>query len=564
MCPVQSRVSTFAVVHALALLVSSFALQPAQSQPGTVLSHQKLSATAGNFGSGLDLLDEMGGAAEGLGDLDGASAAVGAVAIGVTGDDDGGTDRGALYVVFLNSSGQVLSKQKISDTAGGFTATLDDFDEFGGSLCRLEGLDGVGGSVATLAVGTSLDDDGGSDVGAVYLLFLSSSGTVTSYAKISKTSGGLSAGLSDGEEFGTSVAWLGDLDGAGPSVAALAVGAIGNSDGGISRGAVYILFLASDGSVLSHSKISDTAGGFSATLDDVDEFGGAVEWLGDLDGAGPSVATLAVGATGDDDGGSGRGAVYILFLDSNGSVLSYQKISSTAGNFTGTLDNLDRFGDALTNLGDLDGTGGGKVALAVGVTGDDDGGSQRGAVWVLFLDTSGNVVSHQKISDTAGNFTGTLDSGDELGGSVATLGDLDGGGASTIAMLVGATGDDDGGLQAGAAWIMFLEGGLVTDVAEIPRRPRHVLESVKPNPFNPRATIPFRLGATGIVAIHLFDAQGRRVRTLELGRRSEGNHEVALDGLDDAGRPLPSGSYFYQMSVDGEVVVPTRKAILIK
>ena len=40
----------------------------------------------------------------------------------------------------------------------------------------------------------------------------------------------------------------------------------------------------------------------------------------------------------------------------------------------------------------------------------------------------GTVLSHQKISDTAGNFTGVLDNGDSFAWSVANLGDLDGDG----------------------------------------------------------------------------------------------------------------------------------------
>ena len=55
-------------------------------------------------------------------------------------------------------------------------------------------------------------------------------------------------------------------------------------------------------------------------------------------------------------------------------------------------------------------------------TSDDDGGTNRGAVWVLFLhvDTTGpdpevTVKWHQKISDTEGEFPGTLDDQDEFG-----------------------------------------------------------------------------------------------------------------------------------------------------
>jgi len=90
-----------------------------------------------------------------------------------------------------------------------------------------------------------------------------------------------------------------------------------------------------------------------------------------------------------------------------------------------------------------------------------------GAVWaclsiVLALTTTagatpGTVLSHQKISDTEGGFTGTLDHADGFGSSVASLGDLDGDG--TVDVAVGAIGDDDGGGSHGAVWVLFLGGG---------------------------------------------------------------------------------------------------------
>ncbi|MCH8315735.1 MAG: FG-GAP repeat protein, partial [Planctomycetes bacterium] len=124
-----------------------------------------------------------------------------------------------------------------------------------------------------------------------------------------------------------------------------------------------------------------------------------------------------------------------------GWVLSHQKISDTEGGFTGALDDGDFFGSPVASLGDLDGDGVGD--LAVGAFADDDGGLDRGAVWVLFMNTDGTVKSHQKISATQGGFTGTLDDGDKFGHSAASLGDLDGDGVGDLA--VGATSDGDGG-----------------------------------------------------------------------------------------------------------------------
>jgi hypothetical protein len=62
---------------------------------------------------------------------------------------------------------------------------------------------------------------------------------------------------------------------------------------------------------------------------------------------------IAVGAKNDNDGGSDKGAVWILFMHRNGTVKAEQKISSTAGNLLTALDKY--FGSAVAGLGDLDG-----------------------------------------------------------------------------------------------------------------------------------------------------------------------------------------------------------------
>ena len=48
---------------------------------------------------------------------------------------------------------------------------------------------------------------------------------------------------------------------------------------------------------------------------------------------------------------------------------------------------------------------------------------------------NGEVLSHQKISDTEGGFTGMLDDNDRYGVSVASLSDLDGDGVVDVADL---------------------------------------------------------------------------------------------------------------------------------
>jgi hypothetical protein len=234
------------------------------------------------------------------------------------------------------------------------------------------------------------DDDGGSARGATYILFLGANGSVLSQRKISNTTGGFTAALSDNDDFGEDVAGLGDLDGPGPSAGALAATAVGDDDGSNDAGAVYILFLDTTGLVLSHRKISSTTGGFTGTLSADDNFGTAVANLGDLDGSGPSAIAIAVGSGGHDGAGVDRGAEYTLLLDATGLVLSHVEISSTAG-FGAKLDDTDEFASALVALGDIDGQGPARQTLAAAASFDDDGGPDRGAVYLLSLDGSANV-----------------------------------------------------------------------------------------------------------------------------------------------------------------------------
>ncbi|MCB9465253.1 MAG: hypothetical protein H6682_16325 [Candidatus Eisenbacteria bacterium] len=66
--------------------------------------------------------------------------------------------------------------------------------------------------------------------------------------------------------------------------------------------------------------------------------------------------------------------------------------------------------------------------------------------------------------------------------------------------------------------------------------------SASPNPFGAWTRLEFR-AARGPVAVNIYDASGRSVRTLESVDRAG---TVLWDGLDERGEPLPSGAYLFR------------------
>jgi hypothetical protein len=52
------------------------------------------------------------------------------------------------------------------------------------------------------------------------------------------------------------------------------------------------------------------------------------------------------------------------------------------------------------------------------------------------------------------------------------------------------------------------------------------------------------------------------VRSLVDGEQPFGEHTVVWDGLDGAGREVSSGTYFYQLKSDGQIL--NRKMLLLR
>jgi len=536
------RVVGPAVVAALA--VSSSAQTPIG--PGMITGFEKIGSLQPQYNLVLDEADQFGVSLDMLWRANGSSI----LAVGAMKDDDGQVDAGAIWLIERDQFGVTTGTQKISNLEGGLGNVIGPNNAFGRSLVWIDDLDGDG--VEDLAVGAHWDDDGGEEHGAVYILFLNADMTVKSYQKISDTQGSFLGHLDFRDRFGRSLAFIGDLDGDGFSD--IAVGTE-DDDGGPNRGAVWILFLNSDGTVKSYNKISDTQG-FGGELVDGDYFGWAIGDLSDFNGDGiPDivVTSVRVDAQGGGGGGSGGGSVYLLFLNTNGTVKGYRKVNQAAGGFSQVLMDLD-FGYSVARVGDLDANG--VIDIAVGIPLDSEAASESGAVWVLMLNANGSVIGNAKIIGAPGMGLGTQD---WFGAAVTTGRDLNGDGIGDI--VVGARFDDDGALNAGAAYAVLLHGGPVLRFSAEPRAGLPPL-SVPFTNLSPAQAGDFvwdfgdSTGSMDEDPVHEYTAEGTYTVTLE-GTGTTGTslavatEYVAIDELIPGCGANPAGSLTIESGFPG-------------
>ena len=108
----------------------------------------------------------------------------------------------------------------------------------------------------------------------------------------------------------------------------------------------------------------------------------------------------------------------------------------------------------------------------------------------------------------------------------------------------------------------LLETYLVTFTGAPPRSFKLALGQNYPNPFNPGTAISYTLPARGRVVIEIFDVQGRLIRRLVDAIADRGPHAAPWNGLDDHGRTVESGVYFYRLTAQGSVL--TRKMIILR
>lgn len=138
-----------------------------------------------------------------------------------------------------------------------------------------------------------------------------------------------------------------------------------------------------------------------------------------------------------------------------------------------------------------------------------------------------------------------------------TTGDVD---AVTAQCTMNRSGSVAGDLAISIVDPRTFEAPDTATAAEVARRFAGIQSH--PNPFNPSTTIRFELPQSGPVELTIYDAAGRRVRTLLHEARDAGSHDVVWRGLDDSGQPVASGVYTCRLRAGS--YEETRRMTLIK
>lgn len=194
----------------------------------------------------------------------------------------------------------------------------------------------------------------------------------------------------------------------------LAVGDPYDDEAGVDRGAIRLLTVEKDTNNLVEApyKIIYDNTHFAGDLNDRAYFGASIANIGDLDGNGAT--DLLVGAPFHREGNEVKGALWIIYLDTDASVLSTKKLLLPD-------DDILFAGSAIANIGDIDSNGKPDLAVSAQQRGASftDGFLPRVVIVTLHTD---DTILHAAIKGEGVDGIAGLEAGQWFGKSLALIG----------------------------------------------------------------------------------------------------------------------------------------------